>query len=95
MPLLFQVSQLKLETAQMMQEYLALRLDEEKHMRTLVEEIMQGHQNAQEAKVKLKEYKRKIGARKISPLLFRPPIHTRVAHLELFFCRPEGIARLL
>nr|CAB3230279.1 RSP4/6 uncharacterized protein LOC100183762 [Phallusia mammillata] len=54
------VSQLKLETAEMMQEYLALRLDEEKQMRTLVEQIIQGHHNAHEAKNKLQQYKRRI-----------------------------------
>ena len=45
----------------MMQEYLALRLDEEKQMRNLVEQITQGHQDTQEAKMRLQEYKRQIG----------------------------------
>ncbi|CAK8681599.1 unnamed protein product [Clavelina lepadiformis] len=54
------VSQLKFETAKMMQEYLTMRLDEEKQMRQLVEQITEGHQNTQEAQIKLKEYKRKI-----------------------------------
>ncbi|XP_078487939.1 uncharacterized protein LOC100183762 [Ciona intestinalis] len=54
------VSQLKSESAKMMKNYLVLRLEEERHMRALVEQIIEGHHNAQDAKCKLKEYKRKI-----------------------------------
>uniref|UniRef100_H2ZPE0 Cilia- and flagella-associated protein 99 n=1 Tax=Ciona savignyi TaxID=51511 RepID=H2ZPE0_CIOSA len=54
------VSKLKVESAKMMQKYLVLRLEEEKQMRKLVEQIIEGHHNAQDARLKLKEYKQKI-----------------------------------
>lgn len=52
---------MKVETAEMMEEFLTLRIEEEEQMRTLVREIMEGHENAKLAKEKLKAYKRKIG----------------------------------
>ena len=45
----------------MMQEYLALRLDEEKQMRTLVEQIADSHKDTREAKLRLQDHKRQIG----------------------------------
>ena len=55
------MSQWKFENAKMMQDYLAMRLDEEKQMRALVENITDGHYNTQEARRRLQEYKRQIG----------------------------------
>lgn len=54
------VQEMKEETQKMMQEFLEKKFKEEKEMRNLVEETMQGHKNAKEASKKLKEYKRKI-----------------------------------
>ena len=45
----------------MMSEYFKRRENEKKEMRELVEQTMQGHQNTQEAKVKLQKMKQKIG----------------------------------
>lgn len=56
---------MKLETAEMMEEFLMLRLEEEEQMRKLVEEIMGCHENAKYAREKLKEYKRKIGGQNL------------------------------
>ena len=44
-----------------MMEYFSHRDDHKKEMRKLVETVMQGHQNAQEAKIKLQKMKQKIG----------------------------------
>lgn len=54
------VQEMKEETQKMMQEFLEKKFKEEKEMRNLVEETMQGHKNAKEAMKKLKDYKRKI-----------------------------------
>lgn len=54
------VQEMKEETKQMMQEFLEKKFKEEKEMRNLVEETMQGHKNTKEATKKLKDYKRKI-----------------------------------
>ncbi|XP_076105059.1 cilia- and flagella-associated protein 99-like isoform X3 [Mytilus galloprovincialis] len=54
------VQEMKEETQQMMQEFLEKKFKEEKEMRNLVEETMQGHKNTKEATKKLKDYKRKI-----------------------------------
>ncbi|XP_071946919.1 cilia- and flagella-associated protein 99-like [Antedon mediterranea] len=54
------VLKMKEEAEEMMQEYVARRLDEEKVLRELVEDVLAGHQNAKEAKQKLQNYKRKI-----------------------------------
>ncbi|XP_052102292.1 cilia- and flagella-associated protein 99-like isoform X3 [Mytilus californianus] len=54
------VLEMKEETKQMMQEFLEKKFKEEKEMRNLVEETMQGHKNTKEATKKLKDYKRKI-----------------------------------
>lgn len=44
-----------------MKEYLEKRLLEEQDMRQLVEQTMQMHENAKEAKKKLRDYKAKLG----------------------------------
>jgi len=49
----------------MMQEFLALRLDEEKQMRTLVEQISESHRDTREAKLRLQEHKRQMGVYQI------------------------------
>ncbi|XP_048746948.2 cilia- and flagella-associated protein 99-like isoform X2 [Ostrea edulis] len=54
------VKSMKEETKKMMQEYLQKKFSEEKEIRQLVEDTMQGHKNAKEATKKLQEYKRKI-----------------------------------
>ncbi|XP_039271388.2 cilia- and flagella-associated protein 99-like [Styela clava] len=54
------VTEMKMETAEMMQEFLTLRMEEEDQMRSLVEEIMAGHENTKIVKERLKEYKRKL-----------------------------------
>ncbi|XP_022343302.2 cilia- and flagella-associated protein 99-like isoform X1 [Crassostrea virginica] len=54
------VKSMKEETEKMMQEYLQKKFSEEKEMRQLVEDTMQGHKNAKEATKKLQDYKRKI-----------------------------------
>lgn len=54
------VTEMKMETAEMMQEFLTLRMEEEDQMRSLVEEIMAGHENTKLSKEKLKDYKRKL-----------------------------------
>ncbi|XP_061186311.1 cilia- and flagella-associated protein 99-like isoform X2 [Saccostrea echinata] len=54
------VRNMKEETKKMMQEYLQKKFSEEKEVRQLVEDTMQGHKNAKEATKKLQEYKRKI-----------------------------------
>ena len=45
----------------MMAEYFAKREEERKEMRRLVETVVAGHQNAQEAKTHLQLMKHKIG----------------------------------
>ncbi|CAL1547850.1 unnamed protein product [Lymnaea stagnalis] len=54
------VKNIKKETAAMMKEFLDKKFQEEKEMKTLVENTMASHKNAKEAKEKLKAYKRKI-----------------------------------
>ncbi|XP_033109719.1 cilia- and flagella-associated protein 99-like [Anneissia japonica] len=54
------VLKMKEEAEKMMQEYVARRLEEEKVLRELVEDVMAGHQNAKQTKQKLQNYKRKI-----------------------------------
>ena len=44
-----------------MTEYFAKREEERKEMRRLVETVMAGHQNTQEAKTRLQLMKQKIG----------------------------------
>ena len=46
---------------QIMTEYFSRRDEEKKKMRRLVEEVMEGHHSAQEARVKLQEMKHRIG----------------------------------
>jgi hypothetical protein len=54
------VRKMKEEADQLMQLYLQRRLEEEQGMRKLVEAILSGHQNAKEAKQRVKEIKQKI-----------------------------------
>lgn len=44
-----------------MQEYVERRLQEEEVLKQVVEDIMSGHENAKQAKVRLHQYKKKIG----------------------------------
>ncbi|KAM4625089.1 cilia- and flagella-associated protein 99 [Polymixia lowei] len=50
----------KEETAQLMQRYANKRLQEEKEMRDLVQQVTEGHKNSKAAKVKLQEFKQRI-----------------------------------
>nr|XP_032806120.1 cilia- and flagella-associated protein 99 isoform X1 [Petromyzon marinus] len=50
----------KQQTAEMMQQYADRRLQEEKEMKKLIKQIMEGHENSKAAKLKLQEYKQKI-----------------------------------
>ncbi|CAM9479431.1 unnamed protein product [Lampetra planeri] len=51
---------IKQQTAEMMQQYADRRLQEEKEMKKLIKQIMEGHENSKAAKLKLQEYKQKI-----------------------------------
>uniref|UniRef100_A0A8C4V2E1 Cilia and flagella associated protein 99 n=1 Tax=Falco tinnunculus TaxID=100819 RepID=A0A8C4V2E1_FALTI len=48
------------EKAELMQQYAGKRLQEQKEMRELVEQVVEGHKNAKQAKVKLQKYKQQI-----------------------------------
>uniref|UniRef100_A0A8C7F3J0 Cilia and flagella associated protein 99 n=1 Tax=Oncorhynchus kisutch TaxID=8019 RepID=A0A8C7F3J0_ONCKI len=50
----------KEETAKLMQRYANKRLQEEKEMRDLVQQVADGHKNSKAAKVKLQEFKQQI-----------------------------------
>lgn len=50
-----------LQTAKLMQRYANKRLQEEKEMRDLVQQVADGHKNSKAAKVKLQEFKQRIG----------------------------------
>ncbi|XP_048851929.1 cilia- and flagella-associated protein 99 isoform X1 [Brienomyrus brachyistius] len=50
----------KEETAELMHRYAEKRLQEEQEMRELVEQVVEGHKNAKEAKAKLWAYKQRI-----------------------------------
>lgn len=54
------VAEMKAEADRLMKDYLERRLKEEEVMRDLVEQVMNTHVGAKEAKVKLQEYKAKI-----------------------------------
>ncbi|XP_067935947.1 cilia- and flagella-associated protein 99-like [Watersipora subatra] len=54
------VEEMKQETKELMQRYLEDRLEEEQLMRSLVEMVLGGRENAKEAKKKLVQYKAKI-----------------------------------
>lgn len=56
------VSQMKEEAEVMMQEYVARRLKEEEVLKQVVEDIMSGHENAKQARVRMQNYKKKIVA---------------------------------
>ena len=44
-----------------MARYVERRMKEEEVMKQVVEDIISGHQNAKQAKVRVQEYKRKLG----------------------------------
>ncbi|XP_010139755.1 PREDICTED: cilia and flagella associated protein 99 [Buceros rhinoceros silvestris] len=48
------------EKAELMHQYAEKRLQEQKEMRELVEQIVEGHKNAKQAKIKLQKYKQQI-----------------------------------
>ncbi|NXJ02911.1 CFA99 protein, partial [Psophia crepitans] len=48
------------EKAELMHQYAEKRLQEQKEMRELVEQVVEGHKNAQQAKMKLQKYKQRI-----------------------------------
>ncbi|XP_061849206.1 cilia- and flagella-associated protein 99 [Colius striatus] len=48
------------EKAELMHQYAEKRLQEQKEMRELVEQVMEGHKNAKQAKVKLQKFKQQI-----------------------------------
>ncbi|XP_062430632.1 cilia- and flagella-associated protein 99 isoform X1 [Rhea pennata] len=48
------------EKAELMHQYAEKRLQEQKEMRELVEQIVEGHKNAKQAKLKLQKYKQQI-----------------------------------
>ncbi|XP_068132017.1 cilia- and flagella-associated protein 99 [Hyperolius riggenbachi] len=50
----------KEETEKLMRQYAQKRLQEEKEMRDLVEQVSEGHKNAKQARLKLQKYKQKI-----------------------------------
>ncbi|XP_071493877.1 cilia- and flagella-associated protein 99-like [Diadema antillarum] len=54
------VQVMKKEAEKMMAEYVDRRMKEEEVMKQVVEDIISGHQNAKQAKVKVQEYKKKI-----------------------------------
>lgn len=50
-----------LQTAKLMQRYVNKQLQEEKEMRDLEQEMVDGHKNSKAAKVKLQEFTQRIG----------------------------------
>ncbi|NXW17566.1 CFA99 protein, partial [Circaetus pectoralis] len=48
------------EKAELMNQYAEKRLQEQKEMRELVEQVVEGHKNAKQAKIKLQKYKQQI-----------------------------------
>ncbi|NXF54766.1 CFA99 protein, partial [Oceanites oceanicus] len=48
------------EKAELMHQYAEKRLQEQKEMRELVEQVVEGHKNAKHAKIKLQKYKQRI-----------------------------------
>ncbi|NXX87811.1 CFA99 protein, partial [Centropus bengalensis] len=48
------------EKAELMHQYAEKRLQEQKGMRELVEQVVEGHKNAKQAKIKLQKYKQQI-----------------------------------
>ncbi|XP_075565773.1 cilia- and flagella-associated protein 99 [Pelecanus crispus] len=48
------------EKAELMHRYAEKRLQEQKEMRELVEQVVEGHKNAKQAKIKLQKYKQRI-----------------------------------
>uniref|UniRef100_H3AMX2 Cilia and flagella associated protein 99 n=2 Tax=Latimeria chalumnae TaxID=7897 RepID=H3AMX2_LATCH len=50
----------KKETEELMRQYAEQRLQEEKEVRKLIEQVAEGHKNTKQARVKLHEYKQRI-----------------------------------
>ncbi|XP_054247650.1 cilia- and flagella-associated protein 99 [Indicator indicator] len=48
------------EKAELMHQYAEKRLQEQKEMRELVQQVVEGHKNAKQAKIKLQKYKQQI-----------------------------------
>ncbi|XP_074896773.1 cilia- and flagella-associated protein 99 [Buteo buteo] len=48
------------EKAELMNQYAEKRLQEQKEMREMVEQVVEGHKNAKQAKIKLQKYKQQI-----------------------------------
>ncbi|KAM6313447.1 cilia- and flagella-associated protein 99 [Aegotheles albertisi] len=48
------------EKAELMHQYAEKRLQEQKEMKELVEQVVEGHKNAKQAKIKLQKYKQQI-----------------------------------
>ncbi|KFU98186.1 hypothetical protein N340_08554, partial [Tauraco erythrolophus] len=48
------------EKSELMHQYAEKRLQEQKEMRELVEQVVEGHKNAKQAKIKLQKYKQQI-----------------------------------
>ncbi|XP_049649190.1 cilia- and flagella-associated protein 99 isoform X2 [Accipiter gentilis] len=48
------------EKAELMNQYAEKRLQEQKEMREMVEQVVEGHKNAKQAKIKLRKYKQQI-----------------------------------
>uniref|UniRef100_A0A663DJX4 Cilia and flagella associated protein 99 n=1 Tax=Aquila chrysaetos chrysaetos TaxID=223781 RepID=A0A663DJX4_AQUCH len=48
------------EKAELMNQYAKKRLQEQKEMREMVEQVVEGHKNAKQAKIKLRKYKQQI-----------------------------------
>ncbi|NXG43254.1 CFA99 protein, partial [Psilopogon haemacephalus] len=48
------------EKAELMHQYAERRLQEQKELRELVEQVVEGHKNAKQAKIKLQKYKQQI-----------------------------------
>lgn len=51
----------RVQTAQLMRRYAEKRLQEEKEMRDLVQQVAEGHKNSKTAKEKLQKLKQRIG----------------------------------
>lgn len=54
------VAEFKADKAKMMEEFIQSKAEDHKKMRTLVEDIIEGHQNVHEAREQLQQHKRKI-----------------------------------
>lgn len=50
-----------IQKAELMHLYAEKRLQEQKEMKELVEQVMEGHKNVKQVKTKIQEYKQQIG----------------------------------